>query len=491
MASRKPIAIGEAIGIIAGESIGEPGTQLTLRTFHIGGIAATGTEQSQVKSKYAGHIIYNHIKIVSDPDEIGKGIVLNRTGAIIVVDKQEIRHRYEAPYGARLFVDHQQKIAKNDVLYEWDPYINPILSDAEGIVEIEDIIDDITVKEMVDEATMTKELVVIDARDKHLNPRVLVKQGDKILATYHLPTDAHILVKNEDKIKPGQPVAKLMRAIMRTRDITGGLPRVTELFEARKPKNPAIISEVDGIVEFTGEESRKPGFKVIVHGDEGEVREYVIPRGRHILIQDGDHVTAGQKLCDGPIIPHDILRVKGDQAVMDYLLNEVQQVYSLQSVSTNDKHIEVIIRQMLRKVNILDGGDTKFLRGEQVDRADVREENLRVSAQGGKPANFEPLLLGITRASLSTESFISAASFQETVRVLTKAIVRGKTDNLVGLKENVIIGRLIPAGTGFRKYMKIRPDTPDMSEQEEQEFIEEHFAVITPEEMEEAYQMPI
>ncbi|MCD6418730.1 DNA-directed RNA polymerase subunit beta', partial [bacterium] len=491
LSTRKPVTIGEAIGIIAGESIGEPGTQLTLRTFHIGGIAAAGTEQSQVRSKYDGHIIYSHIKVVPDPDGKGKGIVLNRTGAIIVVDKQEIQHRYEVPYGARLFVEHQQNVSKDDVIYEWDPYINPLLSDVEGTVELVDIIDDVTVKEMVDETTMAKELVVIDVRDKHLNPRVIIKQGEKLVATYHLPTEAHILVKNGQKILPGQPIAKLLRAIMRTRDITGGLPRVTELFEARKPKNPAIISEVDGVVEFTGEESRKPGFKVIVHGDEGETREYIIPRGRHILVQDGDHVTAGQKLCDGPVIPHDILRVKGDQAVMEYLLNEVQQVYSLQSVSINDKHIEVIIRQMLRKVNILDGGDTKFLRGEQVDRADVLQENVRVTAQGGKPANFEPLLLGITRASLSTESFISAASFQETVRVLTKAVIGGKTDYLVGLKENIIIGRLIPAGTGFRKYMKIRPDTPELTEEEEQEFMEKHFAIITPEEMEESYQLPI
>jgi len=490
LATREVTSIGEAVGIIAGESIGEPGTQLTLRTFHIGGIAATGTEQSQVVAKFSGTAIYSHLKIIKSESHGSKGVVLNRTGAIIIVDEQEIQHIYEVPYGARIYIEHQQKVKKGEILYEWDPYINPILTDVEGTVEYADIKEDVTVKEMVDEATMTKELVVVDARDKKLIPRILIKKGDKTISTNYLPLEAHILVKDGQKVIPGQPIGKLMRAIMRTRDITGGLPRVTELFETRKPKNPAIIAEVDGTVEFLGEETGK-GFKTTIHGDHGEVREYLIPRGRHILVLDNDHVEAGQKLCDGPVIPHDILKIKGDQAVMEYLLNEVQQVYSLQSVAINDKHIEVIVRQMLRKVQIIDGGDSKFLKGEQVNRSSVHAENIRVMAQGGKPATFETLLLGITRASLTTESFISAASFQETVRVLTDSVVNGKMDSLDGLKENVIIGRLIPAGTGFRLYQRLQPDMPSLLEEDEQEFMDEHFIIVSPEEIEEGQMMPI
>ncbi|MCD6595231.1 DNA-directed RNA polymerase subunit beta' [bacterium] len=491
ISTRKIVSIGEAVGIIAGESIGEPGTQLTLRTFHIGGIAAAGTEQSKVDTKYSGNVIYEHLKVVIDPDDICKGIVLNRTGSIIVVDEQQIQHSYEVPYGARLMVEHHQRVNKGDVLYEWDPYINPILTNVSGKVVLEDIVDDITVKEMVDETSMTKELVVIDVKDKKFNPRILIQDDKgKTIATYHLPMEAHILVENNKEIKAGQPIAKLMRAMMKTRDITGGLPRVTELFETRKPKNPAIVAEVDGIIEFHKEETAK-GFAVTIHGDQGEIREYIIPRGRHILIQNDDHVTSGQKLCDGPIIPHDVLRIKGDQAVMEYLLNEVQQVYSLQSVTINDKHIEVIVRQMLHKVEIIDGMDTRFLRSEQIDRSIVLAENMRIMAQGGKPATFETLLLGITRASLTTESFISAASFQETVRVLTDSVVNGKIDYLRGLKENVIIGRLIPAGSGFRKYSRIRPDIEPLSEDEEQEYMNDNFFIVSPEEIEEARMSPI
>ncbi len=487
MATRELVSIGEAIGIIAGESIGEPGTQLTLRTFHIGGIAAAGTEQNQVATKYSGVVAYDRLKVIPDPDGTSKGVVMNRTGALIVTDEQEVQHRYEVPYGAKLMVEHHQKVNKGDILYEWDPYINPILSDVSGIVKLRDIVEDVTVKEMVDETTMTKELVVTNVKDRKLDPRVEIysEETGELLATYHLPLEAHILVQDGQKIKAGQPIAKLLRSIVRTRDITGGLPRVTELFEARRPKNPAVIAEIDGTVEFLGEETAR-GFKLVIHGDEGIVREYLIPRQAHLLVRNGDKVVAGQKLCDGPVDPHDILRVKGEQAVMDYLLNEIQQVYSLQSVSINDKHIETIIAQMLRKVRIIEGNDTRFLKGEQVDRATVLAENMKVIAQGGKPATFETLLLGITRASLATESFISAASFQETVRVLTNAAVSGQTDYLRGLKENVIIGRLIPAGTGFRKYQKIRPDTKPLTEEEEREFMDRYFISVSPEELEEA-----
>ncbi len=490
LSSRDEVCIGEAVGIIAGESIGEPGTQLTLRTFHIGGIAATGTEQSRVTAKFNGTVMFSHLKVVkAHPNDI-YGVVLNRTGSIIIVDEQEIHHKEEVPYGARLHVEHMQQIAKGGLLFEWDPYINPMLTDFGGTIEFVDMREDVTVKEMVDEATMTKELVVVDAREKKLVPRIFIKDGENILATYHLPLEAHVLVEDGEQVVPGQIIAKLMRSILRTRDITSGLPRVTELFETRKPKDPAIIAEIDGMVRFMKDDSTK-GFRIVINGDMGEVRDYLIPRGRHILVQDNDHVDAGQKLCDGPIIPHDILRIRGDQAVMEYLLNEVQQVYSLQGVMTNDKHYEVIIRQMLRKVQIIDGGDSRFLKGEQADRTTVLAENMRVMAQGGKPATFETLLLGITRASLSTESFISAASFQETVRVLTESVINGKVDKLEGLKENVIIGRLIPAGTGFRKYQKIRPQAPVLSEEDEVDFMNENFIVVSPEELEESQMMPV
>ncbi len=491
MGTREIVSIGEAVGIIAGESIGEPGTQLTLRTFHIGGIAAPEAEQTAIKTKYAGQVEYSHLKVIADPQDIGVGIVMNRTGSIAINFEHGIQHKYEVPYGAKLLVKHQQDVKKNDILYEWNPYVNPILTDTEGVVEMVDIVEDVTVKEMIDEGTMVKELVVLDFRDRKLNPRVIIRNKDKIISTYHLPTEAHILVQNGQEVKPGQQIAKLHRSIMKTRDITGGLPRVTELFEARKPKNPAIIAEITGRIKFLGEETKRPGFKVVIHGDQDEIMEYLIPRGRHILIKDDDHVEAGQKLCDGSIIPHDVLRIKGEESVMEYLLNEVQQVYSLQSVTINDKHIEIIIRQMLRKILVIDGGDTHFLQGKQEDRTTIVEENERIHAQGGRPATFHPLLLGITRASLTTESFISAASFQETVRVLTEAVVAGKIDYLKGLKENIIIGRLIPVGTGFRKYLKIEPESKTLDEDEERNFMNENFDIIYPEEIEEAYQYPI
>jgi len=566
LAMNQPVQVGEAVGIIAGESIGEPGTQLTLRTFHIGGTASRITEQSRVTSRFGGRVEFKNIRYIDHPDKSFKGIVLNRTGEICVTDDNEIDHVFKVPYGASLLAEHGTHIDPGSVLYEWEPYINPILTQASGTVEFIDIVEDRTVKEMVDEATMTKQLIVIDFRDKVYHPRIVIKdKKGKALATYSLPTDANILVDDGDFIEAGLPIAKLMRSFLKSRDITGGLPRVAELFEARKPKEPAIISEIDGIVRFSTEESRKIGtkveiigvdsldnlrgevleelvegepikigrrFKVTLAGNEvkierkkrsrygkadiephiepdgsllyeitnsryirftregkafletaphvgREVYEYNIPRGRHVLVQENDKVQAGQKLCDGPVIPHDILRVLGDHAVQEYLLNEIQGVYSLQGVSTNDKHIEVIVRQMLKKVRVDSPGDTRFLEDEQVDRVEFREENRRVIAQGGIPANFEPLLLGITRASLTTDSFISAASFQQTTRVLTEASVGGKVDDLRGLKENVIIGRLIPAGTGFRTYQKIRPKYLG-EEKPEQDSMDEMFIEAQP-----------
>ncbi len=565
LAVNSPVHVGEAVGIIAGESIGEPGTQLTLRTFHIGGTASRITEQSQVTSRYGGKVKLRHIRAIEDPDGDSEGIVLNRTGEIIITDRDDIEHNFKVPYGAKLYVKHRTKIDPKSILYEWEPYINPILSDVTGTVEFVDIVEDRTAKMEVDDATMTKSLVIMDFRDRNYHPKLIIKDDNgKILGTYSMPTEAHLLVENDEKVKAGQPLAKLLRSMSKTRDITGGLPRVAELLEARKPKEPAIISEIDGIVRFPTETERKTGTKIEVFGvdtleemrgeildevpqDEPlkigrsfrvsiqdgnlkieqrkrsrfarvgieprtdpdgsliyeisptrivrlrpdgkafleaapqvgrEVFEYIIPRGRHILVQENDKVHAGQKLCDGPVIPHDILRVLGDRAVQDYLLNETQEVYRLQGVTLNDKHIEVIIKQMLRKVRIESPGDTRFLEDEEVNRREFLEENNKIMAQGSQPATFEPLLLGITRASLTTDSFISAASFQQTTRVLAEAAVSGKRDELLGLKENVIIGRLIPAGTGFGKYRKIQPKYkgPEMEETEslKELFIETH-----------------
>ena len=544
LAFNESVQVGEAVGIIAGESIGEPGTQLTLRTFHIGGTASRISEQSAVKNKFAGRIQLKHVRNIDHPTNPLTRIVLNRTGEIVITDDAESEHVYKVPYGASLYVKHGTYIEVGTLLYEWEPYINPILTHTSGTVEFVDIVEDRTAKEMVDESTMSKQVVIMDFKDKAYHPLIAINdENGKVIATYSMPTDAHIQVEDGQKIEAGMPIAKLMRSFTKTRDITGGLPRVAELFEARKPKDPAIISEIDGIIRFSKEKLRKTGTKIEVIGvdsadnlrgdvikkldeDEpakigrkyrvtlsgGEVKieikkrnnyskmeiephiepdgsllfevtnsryvrifpdgkgnietalhigrevfEYTIPRGRHILVQENDKVKAGDKLCDGPVIPHDILRVLGDHAVQEYLIDEIQEVYRLQGVSINDKHIEVIVRQMLQKVRVDSPGDTKFLEDEQVDRIEFREENRRVIAQGSQPATFEPLLLGITRASLTTESFISAASFQQTTRVLTEATVGGKSDNLHGLKENVIIGRLIPAGTGFRKYQNIKP----------------------------------
>ena len=561
LAFNKNVQMGEAVGIVAGESIGEPGTQLTLRTFHIGGTASRISEQSKITSKFAGRVEFRHIKYIENPNKASTGIVLNRTGEIIVTDDVGVERVFKVPYGASLFVENGARIEEGALLYEWEPYINPILTHVSGTVEYVDIVQDRTVREMVDEGTMTKQLVVVDFKDRAYHARIFIRDDDgKLLATYSMPTDAHILVEDGDKVVAGTPIAKLMRSFSKSRDITGGLPRVAELFEARKPKDPAIISEIDGIVRFSKEEPRKTGTKIEVIGvdspeklrgevieelqedepvtigrkfkitlSDGKVKierkmrskfkeveidhhiepdgsmlfeitesryvrlmpdgkafievapnvgrdvfEYIIPRGRHILVQENDKVSAGQKLCDGPIIPHDILRVLGDSAVQEYLLNEIQEVYRLQGVSINDKHIEIIVRQMLRKVRIESPGDTKFLEDEHVDRVEFREENKRISAQGLQPATFEPLLLGITRASLTTDSFVSAASFQQTTRVLTEAAVGGKIDDLHGLKENVIIGRLIPVGTGFRAYQAIKPKYIG-EEKEEDEIMRDMF----------------
>ena len=474
LATGENVTIGEAVGIIAGESIGEPGTQLTLRTFHIGGTASLVAQRSDVNAKQSGTVKYIGLRTLPSPSVEGASVIVSRNGHIVITDRAGIEHNYNVPYGSVLFVKDGEFVETDQKIYSWEPYASQIICEFDGTVQYVDIIKNKTVKEQIDELTMKKQIIVTETKERHLNPRIIILDDNgKPLDTYLMPVGAHIIVPDGKKVKAGTPLVKMAREISKTRDITGGLPRVAELFEARRPKNPAIISEVNGTVEFIQQKTQKKvGQKIIVHGDQGEDREYLIPRGKHILVRNGEKVTAGQKLCAGPIVPQDILRVNGVNAVAEYLLNEVQQVYRLQGVKINDKHIEIIIRQMLRKVIIVDPGDTKFMENEQVSRTELTKENERVKNEGKIPAKSEPVLLGITKSALSTEGFISAASFQETTRVLTAAAIQGAVDHLRGLKENVILGNLIPAGTGSRKNRKARP-VVIKEEEEHYDFAEE------------------
>jgi len=457
------VDIGEAVGVVAAQSIGEPGTQLTLRTFHIGGTAARIAEQSQVESKYAGNAKLVNIKALDRAE--GNQIVIGREGEIHILDKKKrVRSRMKIPYGSTLTVADGAAVEKGQGIFEWDPYNTTIVTEIGGEVKFKDIIPDVTLREELDETTGLIQPIIVEERDKTLFPTIIINdsKGEE-KTSYRIPTGAHLLVADASKVSPGDSLVKIPREISKTRDITGGLPRVAELFEARRPHDPAVVSEVDGIVEF-GKIVRGQQ-QLMVHGDEGETKEYLIPHGRHMHAHVGDRVYAGDRLCEGSIDPHDILKISGVNAVQEYLVNEIQEVYRLQGVKINDKHIEVIVRQMLQKVKVTHSGDTNFLEGEQVDRLRFAEENSRVIAEGGEPATFEPLLLGITKASLSTESFFSAASFQETTRVLTEAAINGKVDLLQGLKENVIIGRLIPAGTGVKKYRDFEMISDDDEEE--------------------------
>jgi DNA-directed RNA polymerase subunit beta' len=454
LATGRTVDLGEAVGVIAAQSIGEPGTQLTLRTFHIGGTAARIAEQSKVTAKSEGKVVYKNIRLATKGD--GEKVMLGREGELVLLDdKERVRARYNVPYSAILRVNDKQRVGRDDVLFEWDPYTHTILTEFPGKVEFLDIIENESFREELDVTTGLRQRVITEQKEKVLRPHIQIRGSrGKKLDSYSIPTGAHLLVHDGDQVEAGEFLVKIPRDISKTRDITGGLPRVAELFEARKPKEPAVVSEIDGTVQF-GKIIRGAS-QILVNGFGGEVREYLIPHGKHLRVHDGDQVKAGQRLCEGPIDPHDILGIKGVNAVQEYLENEIQEVYRLQGVKINDKHIEVIVRQMLQKVKVEDIGDTNFLEGEQVDKHKFREENEKVIAEGGEPATFQPLLLGITKASLSTESFISAASFQETTRVLTEAAINGKTDYLLGLKENVIIGQLIPAGTGLERYRGIR-----------------------------------
>ena len=453
LASGRMVTLGEAVGVVAAQSIGEPGTQLTLRTFHIGGTAARIAEQSKVTAKSDGFVSFESLKTVTNAD--GEKVVISRNGEIYLKDAEErIRYRYSVPYGAILKVKDGNEVEKETSIFEWDPYTNTIVSEAGGKAHFSDLIENLTFREELDETSGLRQRVIIEQREKALRPHIHIRgSGGRRVASYPMPTGAHLAVHDGDSIHAGTILAKIPREISKTRDITGGLPRVAELFEARHPKEPAVVSEIDGVVEFG--KIVRGAQQIIAHGDQGEVKEYLIPHGKHMRVHGEDRVSAGERLCEGPIDPHDVLKIKGVNAVQEYLLNEIQEVYRLQGVKINDKHIEVIVRQMLQKVRVEDVGDTDFLEGEQVDKIRFQEENERVLAEGGEPATFQPMLLGITKASLSTDSFISAASFQETTRVLTEAAVHGKTDTLLGLKENVIIGRLIPAGTGLEVYRNV------------------------------------
>ncbi|MSR81362.1 MAG: DNA-directed RNA polymerase subunit beta' [Candidatus Latescibacteria bacterium] len=449
LATGRIVNIGEAVGVIAAQSIGEPGTQLTLRTFHIGGTASRIAEQSQITAVRQGRIQFVNILTVENP-ELGP-VVTVRNGGINLLDEQNrVRGHINVPYGANLKVKDGDSVDPKQVLYEWDPYNNVIISDRAGTVKFTDIIDEVTMREEIVETTGMSARVIVEQRDRSLSPQLEVTSQDRGRRVYIIPVGARLLVADGARLQPGQILVKIPRERTKTRDITGGLPRVAELFEARRPKEPAVISEIDGAVHFGG--LVRGNRELTVTSVDGEERKYLVPYGKHLRVHEGDHVVAGERLSEGAVDPRDLLRVQGIHKVEEYLVNEIQDVYRLQAVAINDKHVEVIVRQMLQKVKVMDPGDTNFLEAEEVDKIRFNRENEKVISEGGDPATCQSILLGITRASLRTDSFISAASFQETTRVLTEAAVQGKIDYLRGLKENVIIGRLIPAGTGSTLY---------------------------------------
>jgi DNA-directed RNA polymerase subunit beta' len=485
---------GDAVGIIAAQSIGEPGTQLTLRTFHVGGVAGSASVESTMPARFDGTIQFDGLRTVATEDTDGKklNVVIGRTGEVRIMDMKNDRllTTNNIPYGATLGVKDGQKVSKGEVICTWDPFNNVIVSEIVGTIKFEAVIEGVTVREEADEQTGHKEKVVIETKDKTKLPSIII-EGAKESKSYNLPVGSHIVLEEGDAVRAGQVLVKIPRVLSKLKDITGGLPRVTELFEARNPGNPAVVCEIDGVVAFGN--IKRGNREIIVEAKDGVVRKYLVPLTRQILVQDGDFVKAGAALSDGQTAPADILSIKGPFAVQEYVVNEIQEVYRLQGVRINDKHVEVIVRQMMRKVTIEDAGDTIFLEGDTEDKLDfntendnifdkkvvtnsgessklrsgqivtlreVREENsiLRradkklVEFRDAQPATSSPLLLGITKASLGTQSWISAASFQETTKVLSSAAINGKLDLMLGLKENVITGHPIPAGTGLREF---------------------------------------
>ncbi len=440
--------IGEAVGIVAAQSIGEPGTQLTMRTFHVGGAATSSFKQPFINVKNAGIVKYTDMRSVQTIE--GTWIALTKNGVLSIHDDEGRElESHKLVTGAVIAVEDGGKVKKGQQVVTWDPYNVPIITEKAGKLEFRDMISGITITKEVNQSTGNEETVVIEHKED-LHPQVVVvdPKTHEVLASYTIPAGAHLSVKNNEKVEAGTTIAKTPRKASKTKDITGGLPRVAELFEARKPKDACEIARIDGTVEIGGLVRGKR--RVIVTDNKtGQQEEHLIPRSKHILLFNGDHVSKGDQITDGPVVPHDLLEILGPQALREHLVNEVQEVYRAQGVEINDKHVEIIIRQMLRKVKITDTGDTEFLWGDQIDRTEFDKENARVAEEGGKPAEAEPVLLGITKASIETESFISAASFQDTTRVLTEAATLAKSDLLRGFKENVIMGHLIPAGTGF------------------------------------------
>jgi len=460
LATGKPVKKGAAVGIIAAQSIGEPGTQLTMRTFHIGGIAQGSTKQPEITAKHKGLIRYNDLRTVED--ENGKWVALNKSGSISILDTDgREQENYKIVIGSRIHVEDggpvtgPTKTKPGATLVTWDPYSIPIITEKAGKIEFRDIIQGITVSTEKDESTNQEELVIIEHKED-LHPQVVITdpKTSEVLASYSIPTGAHLSIKDEQKIGAGATLARTPRKVSKTKDITGGLPRVAELFDARKPKDSCVIAKIDGVLSFGGMIRGKR--KVILTNDEtGEAEDHLVERNKHLLVHEGDFVKRGDHLTEGPVVPHDVLEILGSHALQEHLLNEVQEVYRLQGVEINDKHIEIITRQMLRKIKVSEPGDTDYLWGDQVERVEFEKINRDIVDQGGKPAEGEAVLLGITKASLETDSFISAASFQDTTRVLTEAATLGKIDHLTGFKENVIMGHLIPAGTGFENVRNI------------------------------------
>ena len=461
---------GETVGIIAAQSIGEPGTQLTMRTFHIGGTASSTIEKNKFEAQNTGRVILNRVRAVTNRD--GVELVLGKSGQLTIVDAQgREREKYILPNGARLLVHDGQEVTKGYVLAEWDPFNEPFVCEEEGVIRFTDIIDGKTVQEKVDDITRQASLTIMEYRTTNFRPSISIcdehgsvkkRTHAGTAAVYTLPVGSIIMIKDGADIQAGDIIARKPRETSKTKDIVGGLPRVAELFEVRKPKDMAVVSEIAGTVSYAGESKGKR--KLVVTPEIGEAKEYLVPKGKHITAADGDFVEAGDPLTEGYPELHDILRTRGEKYLARYLVDEIQEVYRFQGVGIDDKHIEVIVRQMLKKVTVLDCGGTSFLVGEQVDKAEFKAENQKVIAEGRVPATAEPLVLGITQASLTTSSFISAASFQETTKVLTEASLKGKMDYLRGLKENVIVGRLIPAGTGYREYVNGDIVVPDQKE---------------------------
>ncbi len=490
---------GEAVGVIAAQSIGEPGTQLTLRTFHVGGVASNIATESSIVTKYDGIAEIEELRVVEYKDKEGKilNIVIGRMAELRIIDKKTgiTLTTHNIPYGSKLYIKNGAEVKKGTLVCEWDPFNALIISEVHGKVDFEAVIEGITYREESDEQTGFREKVIIETRDKTKNPMIKMLGGKaEVLRTYNLPVGSHIMVEEGDAVEAGEIIAKIPRAIGKSGDITGGLPRVTELFEARNPSNPAVVAEIDGEVSFG--KVKRGNREIIVTSKTGEIKKYLVPMSKQILVQENDYVKAGTPLSDGAITPSDILAIKGPTAVQEYIVNEIQEVYRMQGVKINDKHFEVIVRQMMRKVEIVDPGDTKFLEKQVVDKLEFMEENdwiygKKVILDSGDSVNYKPgqiitarklrdensllkrkdqkpmdsrdavpatscqILQGITRAALQTQSWFSAASFQETTKVLNEAAIFGKIDYLEGLKENVIVGHLIPAGTGLREYNNV------------------------------------